>query len=171
MDKQRTFLDPTDNSFPACTSLNLQYTIRTEWSVWALQKAILAELGFCADKQGDDLLLKAIYRALMPWTSFQILITRFFWVSFLEHFQNFHKILEIYHSATGNSVAQRQRSGLWHPGLLPSQAGSSSMHAPPSGSQSQDTQAFTELLSQDLLDGGEVLTYGPGFSSKIQSCL
>lgn len=45
------------------------------------------------------------------------------------------------------------------------------MHAPPSGSQSQDTQVYTELLSQDLLDGSKVLTYGPGFSSKIQSRL
>ena len=53
----------------------------------------------------------------------------------------------------------------------PSQAGSSSLHAPPSGSHSQDAQAFAELLSQDFLDGSGVLTYGPGFSSKIQSCL
>lgn len=45
-----------------------------------------AELGFCADKQGDDLLLKVRYRALMPWPISQILMTRLFWLSFLEHF-------------------------------------------------------------------------------------
>lgn len=52
-----------------------------------------------------------------------------------------------------------------------SEAVISRMPAPPSGLQSQHTQAFTELLSQNLLDGSEVLTYGPGFNSKIQSCL
>jgi len=39
MDKQGTFLDSTDNSFPACTTLNLQRAVSTEGSVRALQKA------------------------------------------------------------------------------------------------------------------------------------
>lgn len=46
------------------------------------------------------------------------------------------------------------------PGRQRLQAGSSGVPTPPSGSQPQDMQPFTKLLSQDLLDGGELLTYG-----------
>jgi len=126
----------------------------------------MAEFGFCADKWGDDLLLKVICRALTPCSHFQTSDHLAFLTLYFKVAPKLSRNLPFH--------GRERWGGPWPPGPLPRQAGSS-MHTPPGGSQPQDTQAFAELLSQYLLDGGEALTYGPGFSSKIQvhrpSCL